>query len=47
MGNVSAHFEFGGSFWTVVALVVLGLLAFVWKDEIKTAFARMRDAGQT
>lgn len=42
--NVTAHFEFGGRFWTVIALLVVGGLALMWRDEIKLVFQRMRDS---
>jgi len=46
VGAVTAHIEFGGRFWTVILVLVLGGLAFVWRDEIKLVFERMRDQAE-
>ena len=46
MGNVTAHFDFSGGFWLVVLLAVAGALSFVWRDEIKLVFQRMRDQAE-
>lgn len=44
MGNVTAHFDFSGTFWIVVALLLVGGLAFYWRDELRAAVEKMRQA---
>ena len=46
MDKITAHFDFSGRFWLVVLLAVAGALSFVWRDEIKLAFQRMRDQAE-
>lgn len=47
MGNVTGHFEFSGTFWTVMLVVVLAGVAYMWRNEIVTALAQHRERTQS
>jgi len=46
MGNVTAHFEFSGTFWTVVGLLLVAGVVFYWREELKVVVEKLRQTNQ-
>lgn len=47
MAKSSYHFEFGSSFWTLMLVVVISVMAYMWREEIKTVVEHLRQETST